>query len=194
MNEIQELLEQIRSGKDGRDKVVASLYHDQKLRNVISGYIKNRGGDETDVKSVFNLSLVQFVKTVVKNPNLEIKTSIYQFVFGIARHRWIDELESRSNKKTSELKEYHKEIKDDQKADDLIINFENKALLNDLLEKLRRNCKQVLMYWANGYSMEEIAKMLNYNSFKMAKKKKYECFKQLLKYLDQNPQIKMALR
>ena len=42
--------------------------------------------------------------------------------------------------------------------------------------------------------MEEIAKMLNYKSFKMAKKKKYECFKQLLKYLDQNPQIKMALR
>lgn len=193
MEDTQHILNKVRSGKKERDEVITKLYRDQKLRQVIANYVLNRGGSATDVSSILNLSLVQFIKTVIKNPELKITNSISHFIFGIARHRWIDELERSQKVKASELKEYHKEIIDDQKADDLVINFERKELLRELLDQLRSKCKEVLMYWANGYSMEEIAKMLDYKSFKMAKKKRYDCFKELMNFLSKNPHVKAAL-
>ena len=57
-----------------------------------------------------------------------------------------------------------------------------------------KNCKEVLMLWAYGYKMKEIANIMNYKSDNMAKKKKYKCFKELLEFLEQNPEAKSALR
>ena len=50
------------------------------------------------------------------------------------------------------------------------------------------------MHWANGYSMKEIAVLMDYKSDMMAKKKKYKCFKELLNYIEKHPEIKNVLR
>ena len=68
------------------------------------------------------------------------------------------------------------------------------TLLHSLLETLGKNCKEVLLLWGNGYKMRDIADIIGYKSEEMAKKKKYQCFKTLLIYLEQNPEIKKSLR
>ena len=86
------------------------------------------------------------------------------------------------------------DISSDTTPESLLFDQTKIEQLNDLLGKLGKNCKEVLMYWANGYSMKEIAEMMGYKSDNMAKKKKYKCFKELLDYLEQHPEIKNTLR
>jgi DNA-binding NarL/FixJ family response regulator len=49
------------------------------------------------------------------------------------------------------------------------------------------------MAWANGLSMKEIAQKMNYQSEGMARKKKSQCMKQLIEFIQSNPALKSAL-
>ena len=189
----QETFDLIRSGEEGRNEVVLHLYNDQKMRSMVYNFVLKNGGEQDDAKSVFNYSLAKFVKAVIKNKDFNIKQSLYHYIGGIAKYTWYDELAVK-NKHHNLTLETVPEFSDEVSSDDRLMLKERNVLLADLLLKMRRNCKEVLMHWANGYSMEEIAEMLNYKSFMMAKKKKYECMKQLLKYIESNPEIKEKLR
>ncbi len=189
----KKLLSQIRSGKQGRDDVIRQLYHDQSLKTTIFGLVINNGGKEENALEVFNTTLIQFVKTVIKNNDMEIETSIRQYLIGIAKYVWLKELSDRKKHRSEEWQIHH-DKKDVIQPEALVILKEKKELLTDLLAKLGRNCKEVLMHWANGYRMHQIAAMLGYQSEGMAKKKKYKCMKQLLIFIEENPTIKEALR
>lgn len=54
---------------------------------------------------------------------------------------------------------------------DQILSEEKRTLLLNVLSHIGKNCKEVLMYWANGYAMDEIAQKLNYKSEGMVRKK-----------------------
>lgn len=66
----------------------------------------------------------------------------------------------------------------------LLIDDEKKAILNEILGKLGGKCKEVLIMWAGGYSMEEIATAVGLSSEAMARKTKYKCKNQLMELLD----------
>jgi len=124
--DIAALLDQIRSGKEGRDAVISQLYYDQSL-------IKRVIDDQYD-------------------------------------------------------------LADDYTPETLLIDHSKKEIITTLLERLGRNCKEVLLHWANGYKMAEIADIMKYKSEGMVRKKKYQCFKELLSIIETNPQIKTILK
>ncbi len=182
----------IRSGKEGRDKVLTYLYHNERLRNSIQSVVYKMGGTQENFKDIFANTLMQFVKTVVNKPDLEIRHEMNTYITSIAKYLWLAD-------KRKENKYSHTEIESDIEEEwedgpeTLILKKEKIYLLDGLLGQLGKNCKEVLMYWANGFKMKEIAEMLQYKSADMAKKKKYKCFKALLSYLENNPNIKAAL-
>jgi len=186
------ILDKIRSGKVGRDEVITILYNDQKLKSKVISQVINKGGSKEDALSVFNLCLVNFLKTVVKNKDLKITSNLEAYIVTIARNVWYQELRSNARFKTSEILE-NIDIVETQNSESLILKVEQMDLLGDLLTKLKKKCKEVLMYWANGYSMGEIADLAHYKSAMMARKKKYQCMQELLAYVAKNPQIKNAL-
>ncbi len=189
----KKILDQIRSGKSGRDEVIKQLYHDQSLKNTIISLVIKNGGNEENATTVFNSTLIQFVKTVIKNEDMKIDTSIRQYLIGISKYIWYKALSDRKKHRSEELQAFHDNA-DSIQPEALVIFQEKKELLSEILEQLGRNCKEVLMHWANGYRMHKIAEMLGYQSEGMAKKKKYKCMKQLLAYIEANPNIKAALR
>jgi len=67
-------------------------------------------------------------------------------------------------------------------------------MLQKVLSVIAGRCKEVLMLWAAGHSMKEVAKELQYKSDGMARKKKSECMKELLTYLYNHPKVKEQLR
>ena len=191
--DINSIIFDIRSGKEGRDNVIKQLYYNKDLRNIMRSMIFKKGGSEDDFETVFNTSLMQFVKTVTKNSKFEINTSINSYILGISKYIWYGELRKR-NKHKSEAIDNHYNLSTETTPESLVIDFSNKELISDLLLELGKKCKEVLMYWANGYKMIEIADIIGYKSAGMAKKKKHICLKELLLYLDKNPQIKSVLR
>ena len=62
------------------------------------------------------------------------------------------------------------------------------------MNHLKSNCKQVLMYWAGGYNMSEIAQLVGYKSEGMARKKKCECYKELIVWLEAHPEYLNELK
>lgn len=187
------LVSKIRSGKTGRDEVLVSLYHDEELRNKINQIARKFSDQKIDLDLIFNTTLMQFVKTVVNNKDFAIQSSLYSYMSGIAKYTILNELKKSNQLRTEDIDDQYN-IQDDHTPESLIINQSKVDQLNELLKKLGRNCKEVLMHWANGYSMKEIAAMMNYKSDMMAKKKKYKCFKELLQYLEKHPEIKNVLR
>jgi len=192
-NDIQILISKIRSGKTGRDEVLISLYHDQILRNKIESVVLKYGGQHADKDSVFNTTLMQFVKTVIRKDDFSIQSTLHSYMTGIAKFTLLNEQKKNNKLRTEDIDDQY-DIKTDHTPESLIINQSKVDQLNGLLQKLGENCKEVLMHWANGYSMKEIATMMNYKSDGMAKKKKYKCFKELLDYLEKHPEIKNVLR
>ena len=187
------ILSKVRSGKAGRDEIITMLYNDQVLRSKIESIVMKYGGKKSDVHTIFNNVLIQFVKTVVKNRDLNIQSSLHAYLCGIAKFNWLNEYKKEEKHKTEDIDDQY-DLSSDVTPESLLIKQGRLDLLKEVLLGLGRNCKEVLMYWANGYSMQEIADMMDYKSDMMARKKKYKCFKELLSYLEANPQIKTVLR
>lgn len=188
-----DLVSKIRSGKIGRDEVISRLYHDNNLRHAIRHQILKLGASDQDVESIFNTTLMSFIKTVMKNPDLKIKNKLVTYLCGIARYSWFHELKRRGTNHISTA-EFELDVPDFNTPEKLLLDQSKYHLLHTLLQKLGKNCKEVLLHWANGFSMTEIAKLMKYKSDMMARKKKYKCFRELLVFVGENPDIKKALR
>lgn len=191
-NRTNALLKMIRATKVERDKAIAELYTDQELNNKILSNLLKNGGKHEDFDVIFNTTLLQFIKTVAKNDTFEINSSIHNYIVGIAKYVWYKELKTRKKTKYVEIGNYF-ELKTETTPESLVIDHSRKELVSKLLNQVGSKCKEVLMYWANGYKMKEIAKFLGYKSEGMARKKKHQCFKELLVYVDNNPEIKNIL-
>lgn len=184
------ICEQIRSGKAGREAAIRAMYANAKLRRGVQKII-SPSQDVSDLDDVFNLSLVQFMKNALKNPDLKID-NLYSYIFGIARNLWFQKLKARQKEANRTLT-----VQDDAltPAIDLqIIDTERRALLNKILAQTGPKCKEILKYWATGMPMKDIAKQMGYSSDVVARKKKFVCMQRLMKWLDDHPELKAELK
>lgn len=191
--EIDVLLRNIRFNKSERDAAIASLYHDTALKEAIKSTLLSKGARAEDIQDIFGETLLQFVKTVVKNPTLELAVGLKRYLQGIAKHVWYNRLRKEGKHDHIDL-DSAIGLEGDIQVEELVLKKEKYTLLHELVGKMGSKCKDVLMYWANGYDMQKIASFMDYKSSDMAKKKKFLCMKKLLLYIEQNPQIKEALR
>lgn len=190
--DISILLQRIRLNKVSRDQVIGELYHDSALRSSIRSMMKSKGATEEDVQEVFNICIIKFVKTVIKNSDINISHTVQSYITGIARFEWYGILRDRKKHTHQELDAWRKT--ENTTPESLLIDGDQKTLILDLLNAVGDKCKEVLLLWANGYKMKEIAVSVNYKSEGMAKKKKHQCFKNLLNYIEKNPDIKNLIR
>ncbi|HKK88634.1 MAG TPA: hypothetical protein VJ917_07270, partial [Saprospiraceae bacterium] len=73
-------------------------------------------------------------------------------------------------------------------------HFELKEILQQLLSQLGDMCKQLLIYWAEGYKMKEIATKMHIVSDTAVRKRKHSCLKKLLAIVNQDEEIKTVLQ
>lgn len=59
------------------------------------------------------------------------------------------------------------------------IDRDNVARLMHLLNKMGGTCKEILLYWGEGFSLAEISKALNFKDAGSVKSRKYKCLKHL---------------
>lgn len=67
-----------------------------------------------------------------------------------------------------------------------MIDDERKVLIHKILDHLGPQCKKVLLMWASGYQMEEIAEEAGLSSEAMARKTKYKCKNKLIEFMKKN--------
>ncbi|MEI2695114.1 MAG: hypothetical protein V9E90_08590 [Saprospiraceae bacterium] len=190
---IQELIEKIRGTEKDRAAVVSLIYQDSSLKKSIKSYVLNHYGNEDDVIIIFDDMIVQFIKSVFSKPDFKLEGELSAYLMGIAKHLWFAESKKRMKMKQWDSIENKDFVDQDTISIDQILSDEKKTLLLNVLSHIGKNCKEVLMYWANGYAMDEIAQKLNYKSEGMVRKKKSVCLKELTTIIQLRPEIKKAL-
>lgn len=190
--EREEVFRLIESGSQGREQVARMFYKDKRLVHGIKKVLSSVGAPEDEFDDVFNYTIVQFFKSVMKDPSFKIKSNLNSYLFGIARNVYLQKLR-KQRIQTSQLPD-HLDVVDNEFSVDLkIIDEEKKGLLQKVLDQLGIKCREVLMYWASGYKMAETAKLLGYSSDGVVRRKKMKCMQELLLYLDANSHIKTQL-
>lgn len=190
---IAELISLVRSSEAERTEAISIIHHDKDLRAKVYSHVFDNSGDKEDAQILYDDMIVQFVKTAfngnVKNENVDA----HAYLMGVARFTWLGRLKRSSRMTHAPIDEAMVIVDQKHQPDQLFFSVERRNVLAQILDNLRSNCKETLMHWASGYSMKEIASKLNYKSEAMARKKKSQCMKQLLTFLDDNPRIKERL-
>jgi len=187
-----QLISQIRENLKLRNQAIEQLYNDQHLNRIVKGTLINMGCSEIDSHDYFTEAIVNFIQACYK-PSFEIRTSLANYLTGIAKNLWLKEV-TRNKKKNTIDKERMVELSDSNSPEVLILKEERKQLLYKILNYLGESCKKVLMLWAINKRMKEIANEMDYKSPGMARKKKHQCLRKLYKIIDEHPSLIEQLR
>ena len=193
MHDPTNLIGKIRSNESDRNAAIRQLVRDGELKKKIMAYVMKNSGDATEAETIFHDAIVTFVKTVFTKRDFELSVHLHGYLTGIARNLWMNALRKSKRHATVSL-DGADEGDGHTDSMDLLLKGERGKILKAVLNQMRKKCKEVLMHWASGFKMEEIAQMLDYKSGNVVKKKKSECMKELYAYLGDNPHIKERIR
>lgn len=188
------ILTLLRSTPEDRKRAIVSIAEHKKLKLDTERYVIKNSGTIDDATMIFHDAIVVFTKKVFLDKNLTITNNIEAFIYGIVRNLWLNELRKRSKHLTEELDTNTNEKVDSTDIFEALSKKEDIAALRSVMTKLGSKCKEVLIYWAGGYSMKEIAKKLDYASEGMVRKKKHHCYKSLVELIQKHPHFKHKLK
>ncbi|HMS30466.1 MAG TPA: sigma-70 family RNA polymerase sigma factor [Saprospiraceae bacterium] len=191
---IKDAFRMVRDGEKERNKLISLLFHHKEFRSKVYRYILNSGGTKDDAVSIYDDMIVQCIKTMFAKKEYDHDGLLEAYLMGIVKFLWFKERKHSQFIISEEEFKYSGSNLIQDSHESLFFTSERISLLSDILSRLRSNCKEVLMHWANGFTMEEIASKLGYLSEGMARKKKSQCMKELTTYLNSRPHLKSLLQ
>lgn len=188
----KEVIAAIKSGGPKRQKVIRYLYQDASLKSKIIQFVTRNSGNYQDGEDMFHEGIIVFDRNIRQNKFKE-ETSIQGYLYSICRFLWMNQI--RKQKRVT-LIEDHKEMDSTETNTPELLLFteEQKEILQSLVSQLGERCQKILELWKLSYSMEEIAKELDFSSAAMARKSKYRCHKALLEIIKKHPNLVNILK
>lgn len=189
------IIDKIRGNPEERQNAIKVLVSDGKLKADIRTHVLKNKGTEDDSLMIFHDSIICFTKKVFSDRTLNITGTNSSYIYGIARNLWLTRLRKDAGQPIlDQMVSYDQAENTEDHFSSLLFNKEKTGILHKVLSYLQTNCKEILLYWAGGYNMSEIANLLGYKSEGVARKKKFYCFKSLIDWLEEHPQYVKELK
>lgn len=173
----------IKGGGSGLDLATECLYRAYRDRVLmhVQNYVGYRSGQREDIGDLVQDAYLIMIEKIRFGGYKD--GSLLHFWIGITKGLLRNKV-----KRDARMDLVDDTLKLDQKDLDSpeyqLISEERSSMLDQLLSRLGERCKRVLVLWASGYSMREIAEKLGLSSEAMARKTKYKCKGQLLALVD----------
>ncbi len=167
------IIEAIEQSTVKEDECLSQLYKDN-FRPILSLVSKNNGGEE-EAKEVLQTAIIVLYERIKKG-GFELKAKLSTFLFSVAKNQWYNQL--KENGKTVSSNEFSQaaELSYEIKIDNYDANAERKKWVVSLMNQLKPDCKEVLVYSVyQKYSMKEIAEMMGFKNEQIARNKKAKC-------------------
>lgn len=165
----KQLTEAIRQGD--KDALV-QLYKDNYTS--VRNYVLKNNGTHDDAEDVMQDAAIA-VWEKIRNDSLELRARLSTIVFAIAKNQWLKRL-NRLGKQVG--MDGSGSEKMSENTDDMDIR--DKKLVVEMMKTLGDKCRELLTYfYFDGYPMQTIAELMQYNNADTVKAKKHQCFKQL---------------
>ncbi len=171
-----EIIQKIIQGGSHMEKCLEAFYNEN-IR-FISVMEKKYGLTREAIIDAYADAIIDF-KEQVRNRQFQQKSKCSTYLYSIFNNKCIDILRKKTTHTIiSDLPENMK----DQSPDivQMLTLTVEKKYLDNLMAMLGSRCREILMDWNDGYSMDEIAErnaLLNAN---VARSKRYTCLQQLL--------------
>ncbi len=173
-----EIIEGLQLGGDREDAILKYLYSNYYPR--IKKFILSKGGNNVEVKDIFQDSVIVFYQNVKAN-KFKLDAKISTYLFTLAKNMWINRQKKLS--KIGSLDSLYSDIKakNSQPIDFLLDNEKNEFVL-ELLGLLSDDCRKILtLSIYQRLPMKRICEIMGYQNEQVARNKKSKC----LKYLKQ---------
>lgn len=190
--QMSNIVDDVRSDLARRNVAIANIYNDRRINQIVKGTLVKMGCDKNYCEDYFSEAVVNFIKACYR-PDFEFKTSLANYLTGIAKNIWLKEVTNKKNQSTiGQRRLNHEETVESPEI--VLIKGEKLKILRTLLDELDEPCRKVLTLWSFNKRMKEIAESMNYKSEGMARKKKHQCLRRLYEIVDKNPTLKEQLR
>lgn len=169
------------------EKALEKLYLQGGFQTQIIAFVQKRGGSLADAEDVFQ----EGVRTLILNIRSDKfagESSLEGYLYGICRNIWFKRYQKQVRE--AEVLEgfaAQQEVGPGPDPEANLIDQERENQLLALLDHLGETCKKVLVLWKMSYNMKEIAARMSYASEGMARKKKHQCMRRLIKLIEENP-------
>jgi RNA polymerase sigma factor (sigma-70 family) len=161
----KELFERICKGDE---KALEQLY--SKYYRMMTKLVINNSGTEDEARDIYQDALIVFWQKATSG-KLVLTSKISTYIYSICQNLWRKELD-RKKRLSNESKDISITIDNESE--------ERNRIINQCLERLDEQCKQVLMYfYFEEMSMQDIADKLGFANTDTTKTKKYKCKKKL---------------
>ncbi|MDX2246954.1 MAG: sigma-70 family RNA polymerase sigma factor [Bacteroidia bacterium] len=183
------VIKAIREGGKACDEVMAFLYRRQ-VEQVVA-FITTRNGSREEAKDVFQDALVNLL-VAIREGKFEGKSSLNTYLYAISKNLWY----RRFNRSVKE-DDYKNANAGDEKTDFTpevhIMDNDQRSLVSNLLGSLKAKCREVLILWAEKYSMKEIAEELGYQNEQVVRNKKNHCLSELKELVRNHPEARTLI-
>ncbi|MBC7776448.1 MAG: sigma-70 family RNA polymerase sigma factor [Phycisphaerae bacterium] len=177
------LIREIRAG--GRQRNTAWEYIYKAWRGYYLSPVLRAGGIPEQVDEVLGGVIVDVEKQVLKE-DFELREASLRTYFTEAIVRaWARAREIAQRRQTAELDPQTYPTGQGGNVEEDFIRQEQIERLDVLLARLGEKCRKVLMRFARGYSMREIAEELGFQNEQSAKNEKGKCHRKLLELTDE---------
>lgn len=184
-----EIISAIQHGGGDCERALEYLY--KKHLDAIVSFIVARNGSREEAKDIFQDAIISMMMSV-KEGKFEGKSSLRTFLHAISKNLWY-----RRFKRSITADEYKASLDPQEKElgdpEFLMVDQDAQTQLHDLMNNLKDKCRQVLTYWAQKYSMKDIATLLGYSNEQVVRNKKNHCMKELKELVRKNPSVRALI-
>jgi len=161
----QLIIETLKKGQ--YDKVLNKLYESYPT---VRSFISKNGGNEEDVKDVFQDALTIFFQKA-SNQDFVLSSKISTYLFSVSKYIWKDRLKQKN--KFIYKEEWAESVLFEEEIEDL---RDEVSLMNRIFEQLGEGCQKLLnAFYILKLTMAEISKEFSYSNSESAKNQKYKC-------------------
>lgn len=182
---------QIDKIRSGDCDVIENIYKEYR-NEFISWLMKTYKCQHADAREIFQSSVIAFYENVISNKLKLLSCSIKTYLFAIGRKKYLEKVKSQRRFDQNLAEDALAHIPDMQSGD-AMVKERRLEHIERCLQKLGEPGRTILeLYYYQGKSMQQIAKMLKYKNSETAKNLKYKCLNRLKKIVFQDEQITRA--
>jgi RNA polymerase sigma factor (sigma-70 family) len=176
------IIEGIKEGGIQRRKFENLLF--EKYHYLIKDGIRKHKLTDDECFSIYSDTIMAILDSII-NDKFEGRSELKTFVYQIFSNKCVDQIRKNTTNKAS--------VHNGLSIDDIAYSLpeENKSIIGQMmlehdidklyqkLSLIGEKCKQMILFWGEGYSDEEISKHLEYNSPAVAKTSRLRCLDKL---------------
>ena len=173
--------------KKQNEKVIAEIY--TRFFPSVRHYIYRNNGNKDDARDIFNDAILILLEKA-RDDKLDLNCSLKTYIYAISRNLWLKKINS---EKVDHINYFDIEetLEGANILEDNFFNFNRAHLLfQKHLLRLSPACRNLIQYFLEGKSFNEITILMNYKNESYARKRKYRCVQTLIRRIKKDPDYK----